>query len=92
MSFMMLIEELHYLGEIDLHVTLLTRARDCEFLVVLQRVDAASGPADRFLARKMSACKVLMLEEMERIQSIKAEETVPDPPTKQRDRKIGFEI
>jgi methyltransferase family protein len=70
MSFMMLIDELRYLGEIHLAVTLLSRARGCEFLAVLRKADATDETADAFLARKMCAYKVLMIEEMERIQSI----------------------
>jgi SAM-dependent methyltransferase len=70
MSFMMLIDELRYLGEIDLAVTLLSRARGCEFLAVLRKANARDETADQFLARKMCAYKVLMIEEMERIQSI----------------------
>jgi hypothetical protein len=72
MSFMMLIDELRYLGEIDLAVTLLSRARGCEFLAVLRKVEARDEGADEFLARRMCAYKVLMIEEMERIQSFGA--------------------
>jgi predicted SAM-dependent methyltransferase len=69
MSFMMLVEELRYLGDIDLAVTLLSRSRDCEFLAVLRKTNARDESAKDFLARKMCAYKVLMIEEMERIQS-----------------------
>ena len=69
MSFMMLIDELRYLGEIDLTATLLTRARGCEFLTVLRKAGAPEEDADKFLARKMCAYRVMMVEEMERIQS-----------------------
>lgn len=72
MSFMMLIDELRYLGETDLAVTLLSRARGCEFLAVLRKADATDETAETFLARKLCAYKVLMIEEMERIQSIGA--------------------
>ena len=72
MSFMMLVDELRYLGEIDLEVTLLTRARGCEFLAVLRKAAVREEDADAFQARKMRAYKVLMIEEMERIQSVGA--------------------
>ena len=72
MSFMMLVDELRYLGEIDLAVTLLSRARGCEFLAVLRKAEATDETAEAFLARKLCAYKVLMIEEMERIQSIGA--------------------
>lgn len=72
MSFMMLIDELRYLGETDLAVTLLSRARGCEFLAVLRKADARDQSAEDFLARKMCAYKVLAIEEMERIQSLGA--------------------
>jgi predicted SAM-dependent methyltransferase len=71
MSFMMLVDELRYLREIDLTVTLLTRARGCEFLAVLAKINCAeTESAQDFLARKMCAYRLLMSEEIERIQSI----------------------
>jgi len=71
MSFMMLIDELRYLREIDLTVTTLTRARGCEFLAVLEKIDGADATsAQDFLARKMCAYRIVMSEEMERIRSI----------------------
>ena len=70
MSFMMLIDELRYLREINLDVTLLSRARGCEFLAVLRKAGGPDEDPDDFKARKMCAYKVLMIEEMERIQSI----------------------
>ncbi|MEA2927645.1 MAG: hypothetical protein QOG38_73 [Hyphomicrobiales bacterium] len=72
MSFMMLVDELRYLGEIDLQVALLSRSRGCEFLAVLRKADAPDETAETFLARKLCAYKVLMIEEMERIQSLGA--------------------
>jgi SAM-dependent methyltransferase len=77
MSFMMLIDELRYLGEADLAVTLLSRARGCEFLAVLAKADAREERPEDFLARKLCAYRVLMIEEMERIQSIGAEVEKP---------------
>lgn len=71
MSFLMLIDELRYLHEIGLEVTLLTRSRGCEFLTVLRRPQGGESTPDDFLARKMCAYKVLMREELERIQSVR---------------------
>jgi SAM-dependent methyltransferase len=72
MSFMMLLDELRYLGEIDLAPKLLTRSRGCEFLVTLQKARNEATPSvDDFLARKLCAYRVLMVEEMERIHSLR---------------------
>ena len=40
LAFLMLAEELFYLGEIDLYANVLTRSRGCEFLVVLSKHEA----------------------------------------------------
>jgi len=73
LSFMMLIDELRYLREIDLGPKVLTRARGCEFLVTLRKAkdEARPGVGD-FLAQKMCAYRILMAEEMERINSLRA--------------------
>ena len=69
-SFAMLVRELRYLGEIDLGVALLTRARGCEFLIVLDKHDQPdTTPADDYLAWRMLASELLMIEELERIEA-----------------------
>jgi hypothetical protein len=70
MSFMMLIDELRYLGELDLTISMLSRSRGCEFLAVLRKSGASDAiSAGDFMARKLCAYRVLMVEEMERIHS-----------------------
>jgi predicted SAM-dependent methyltransferase len=69
-SFAMIVDELRYLGEIDLELAVLTRPRGSEFLAVLRksrvRLDAS---IDEFLKRKMDACRLLLLEDQEQIVS-----------------------
>jgi 2-polyprenyl-3-methyl-5-hydroxy-6-metoxy-1,4-benzoquinol methylase len=73
MSFTMLIDELRYLRLIDLEPRVLTRARGCEFLATLQRAKGdTNANLDAFLARKMCAYRILMVEEMERINALRA--------------------
>jgi 2-polyprenyl-3-methyl-5-hydroxy-6-metoxy-1,4-benzoquinol methylase len=67
-SFAILIEELAHLGEIDLRMDVLTRARGCEFLVTLKKTtNAAAVPANVFMQRKKAWCGVMMAEEFERL-------------------------
>lgn len=70
MSFAMLVRELRYLGEIDLDVAMLTRSRGCEFLIVLQKQGRPdSTRAAEYLAWRMRAAELLMVEELERIEA-----------------------
>jgi 2-polyprenyl-3-methyl-5-hydroxy-6-metoxy-1,4-benzoquinol methylase len=69
-SFAMIVDELRYLGEIDLELTLLTRPRGCEFLAVLRKADRSHViSTETFLRRKMDGYRLLLLEEQERIHS-----------------------
>ena len=67
-SFLMLIDELQFLGELQLRVEVLTRSRGCEFLAVLRK-DGANLPEtlERFLARKLSLSLLRMNEDREMI-------------------------
>jgi SAM-dependent methyltransferase len=68
-SFAMIVDELRYLREIALALTVLTRPRGCEFLAVLRKTDPEDISADAFLQRKMDGCRLLLWEEQERINS-----------------------
>lgn len=69
-SFLMLMDELQYLREVALDVSVITRARGCEFLVVLQKERGRPeiGP-DEFMGRKLGRYALLMAEERERLLS-----------------------
>jgi SAM-dependent methyltransferase len=70
MSFAMIVDELFYLGETDLELRILSRARGCEFLAVAEKVTAPEPmSAEAFLERKMAAYSVQLEEELERLMS-----------------------
>jgi hypothetical protein len=65
-SFLMLVDELQFLGELKLRVEVLTRSRGCEFLAVLRKDGThPSDTLDRFLARKLSLSLLRMSEDRE---------------------------
>jgi 2-polyprenyl-3-methyl-5-hydroxy-6-metoxy-1,4-benzoquinol methylase len=67
-SFAILVEELGYLGKIDVRLDLVTRARGCEFLVALKKItEPQPVPASVFMQRKKAWCGVMLAEECERI-------------------------
>lgn len=66
-SFAMIVEELSYLREFDLDLTVLTRSRGCEFLAVLRKASRSALSSEAFLQRKMDGNRLLLLEERERI-------------------------
>jgi SAM-dependent methyltransferase len=72
-SFALLVEELRYVGQIDLRIDVLTRARGCEFLVALKKAPPPSvPPLEVFLQTKKALCAAMMAEELERIQFAEA--------------------
>jgi len=69
-SFAIILDELRYLGEIELELKVLTRPRECEFLAVLHKVgNSRVLSAESYLERKMHGHVMLMAEELERIKS-----------------------
>jgi hypothetical protein len=69
-SFAMIVDELRYLGEVDLELAVLTRSRGSEFLAVLRKSRRRPDTSlDEFLKRKMDACRLLFLEDQEQIVS-----------------------
>jgi hypothetical protein len=63
-SFALLIEELAFLGELDLHIDLITRSRGAEFLVVIAK-DARVQSADDFAKMKLAMHLGMMQEQAE---------------------------
>jgi hypothetical protein len=66
LSFLMLIEELCYLGEINLSTDILTRSRGCEFLAILSKHTLKRG-LDEFLDLRRKLCGLRMVEDLEAI-------------------------
>jgi 2-polyprenyl-3-methyl-5-hydroxy-6-metoxy-1,4-benzoquinol methylase len=67
-SFFILIEELRYLRMTDLRVEMLTRARGCEFLVILLKTEGPALSLERFLKNKLALQSLALGEELERIE------------------------
>ncbi len=69
LSFVHLIEELRYLGFIELSVTLVSRARGCEFLIILMKApEKSSLSPEAYLASKRRLLLGTLREERERFQ------------------------
>lgn len=69
-SFAMIIDELRYLRETDLELTVLTRPRGSEFLSVLRKNSAPiDASVDAFRIRKINAFRLLLLEDQEQVVS-----------------------
>jgi SAM-dependent methyltransferase len=66
-SFLLILNELSYLNFLDLHVSLLTRARGCEFLCVLQQGAPTYPNLQSYLETKQDLCLRLMDEDRERL-------------------------
>jgi hypothetical protein len=69
-SFVLLIEELRYLGLLRLAPTIVTRARGCEFLVVLAKREQDRPPLPEYLERKKFLMLNMLREERERLNLI----------------------
>jgi len=69
-SFVLLIEELRFLGQLRLAPRVVTRARGCEFLITLAPAPHAAGrpPLAEYLARKKFLVLNMLREERERLQ------------------------
>ena len=65
-SFLMMIEELHYLAKIQLKVRLLTRSRGCEFLAVLSKRKPAMT-VEEFINLKRKLLALRIAEDFEAI-------------------------
>lgn len=66
-SFALLVEELNYLGQLDLRVDILTRARAHEFLAVLRKTSAPRDAIDPFARKKRMLHAIMLSEERERV-------------------------
>jgi 2-polyprenyl-3-methyl-5-hydroxy-6-metoxy-1,4-benzoquinol methylase len=68
-SFWVLVEELRYHRMLDFEVEVLTRSRGCEFLIVLKKSSSIKDQSlEDFLDAKMHAYKLMMAEDIERIE------------------------
>jgi hypothetical protein len=68
-SFSMIVDELYFLGVIDLQLEVLTRSRGCEFLAVLKKTTSHEKiDLKAFLERKLDCYALLQAEELERIE------------------------
>ena len=66
-TFLIIIEELRYLGLINFQVDTVTRPRGCEFLVIMRRARLGPPPLTKFLEKKKMLLMQAMREEKERL-------------------------
>ncbi|MBK6618713.1 MAG: methyltransferase domain-containing protein [Nitrosomonas sp.] len=77
-SFLMIIEELNFLGLLQMKVATLTRARGCEFLVVLEPGLSNSNDLDRYSKMHRELSLNILREHQEAFSEIKPLHTAPD--------------
>lgn len=64
-SFLLILEELRHLGLTNVKIDLITRARGCEFLVILKPDSAYKDDMDTFISKKLALNLNVMREQIE---------------------------
>lgn len=77
-SFLMIIEELNFLGLIQMKVATLTRSRGCEFLVVLEPSSSSSNDLDRYSKMRREFSLNILREHQEAFSKIEPLQAAPD--------------
>jgi hypothetical protein len=77
-SFLLIVEELNFLGLLQMKVATLTRARGCEFLVVLEPSSSSSNDLDRYSKMHRELSINILREHQETFSMIKPLQTTPD--------------
>jgi hypothetical protein len=78
-TFNLIVDELNFLGVLPLRLSLLTRARGCEFMAVLTRAPLSRLTTQEFLAAKRILAIRSMHELREALHDVSAWKRVPDP-------------
>lgn len=71
-SFNLIIDELNFLGVLPAQLSLLTRARGCEFMALLTRAPLGRMAREEFLAVKRQLAKRAMREQLEALREVAA--------------------
>jgi len=77
-SFLMIVEELNFLGLIQMKVATLTRARGCEFFVVLEPSSSNSNDLERYSKMRREFSINMLREHQEVFSKIEPLQTAPD--------------